>query len=95
MCSSDLTGQPVDYAGAVGETATFTVAATGEGLTYQWQFRKPGESFWQTSVSAASHTATMTVEITAARIGQAYRCIVTDASGTTITSNEAEIVLQE
>ena len=29
---------PADYKGVVGETAEFTVEATGEGLTYQWEY---------------------------------------------------------
>ena len=34
-----ITSQPVDYTGIVGNNATFTVAATGEGIRYQWQVK--------------------------------------------------------
>ena len=32
-----IISQPSDFTGQVGETARFTVAAEGEGLSYQWQ----------------------------------------------------------
>lgn len=35
-----ITSQPVDASAAVGGNATFTVAASGDGLLYQWQFNK-------------------------------------------------------
>ena len=40
---------PSDYKGIVGETAEFTVKATGEGLTYQWEYCNAGSDKWRTS----------------------------------------------
>ena len=34
----EITAQPENYAGQIGDTATFTVEAQGMGLTYQWQW---------------------------------------------------------
>ena len=86
-----ITSQPTDYAGAIGKTARFTVAAAGEGeLTYQWQFKEPGGKKWCTS-SSTSTTATCVIR--AERVGRQYRCIVTDAAGNKLTSATATIVL--
>ena len=41
---------PADYKGVVGETAEFTVEATGEGLTYQWEYCNAGSSKWRRCV---------------------------------------------
>ena len=33
-----ITTQPVNYIGSIGDPVSFTVEATGEGLTYQWKY---------------------------------------------------------
>ena len=86
-----ITQQPQDFTGAVGETATFTVKATGEGLSYQWQYKDPGGSAW---LNSSFKTATMTCKITAARDGRQYRCIVKDASQNSVTSDAAAIIVK-
>ena len=47
--AATITKQPVNQAVDLGQTATFTVAAAGSGLTYQWQKYTAGS--WQ-NVSA-------------------------------------------
>jgi hypothetical protein len=86
-----ITQQPQDFTGAVGETATFTVKATGDGLTYQWQYKDPGGSTW---LNSSFKTPSMTCKITAARDGRQYRCIVTDASNQSVTSEPAAIIVK-
>ncbi|MBQ6116098.1 MAG: leucine-rich repeat domain-containing protein, partial [Oscillospiraceae bacterium] len=41
-----ITTQPTDFTGPVGATATFHVAATGTGLTYQWQYKSAKDGKW-------------------------------------------------
>ena len=36
-----IIAQPEDYVGPLGSTASFTVEASGSGLTYQWYVKKP------------------------------------------------------
>ena len=86
-----ITSQPEDYTGEVGTKATFTVAAEGNELTYQWQYQNVGSSYWQNSSQSGSTTNTLTVPVTEARDGQKYRCVITDADGNTVTSNAAAI----
>ena len=91
----EITAQPEDYSGSMGDTASFTVTVSGgmAPYTYQWQYRRPGESVWYDSSNAAAKTDTLTVEIISARIGQSYRCVVTDANGETVVSATASIQL--
>jgi subtilisin-like proprotein convertase family protein len=66
----------------VGNTATFTVGATGTGLTYQWQVSTAGcAGPWTNLTNIAPYsnvtTATLTVNpVTQLMSGYAYRCIV-------------------
>ena len=84
-----ITSQPVDYSGAVGEVATFSVVAEGEGLSYQWQTNKSGT--WNDSTLTGAKTSTLSIEINGARNGYKFRCNITDSNGSTVTSGEATL----
>jgi len=71
-----ITAHPVDATVVLPETATFTVVAAGGNLSYQWQKNRahiPGA----TSPSYTTPTTTLW------DIGSAYRCVVSNALGTT------------
>ena len=85
----NITAQPKDIAAKVGDTAKFTVTATGAGLTYQWQYYTGSK--WTNSGMTGNKTATLSVPVTVARNGQQYRCVITDANGKTATSNAATL----
>ncbi len=85
-----ITAQPKNYTGAVGDTVTMSVTATGAGLTYQWYISKNSGSTWA-SLGTSYRKASFTFELTEARNGYAYRCKVTDANGTSVTSNAATV----
>jgi hypothetical protein len=84
-----ITQQPQDFAGRVGTTVTFAVEATGEGLTYRWQYRDVGGKWTNSSFRAAS----MSCKLTAERDGREYRCIVTDAWNNKVTSEAAAMTI--
>ncbi len=84
--------QPADYAGPVGDFATFSVEAEGEGLSYQWQVNKTG-SWVACSKNDGAKTATLTQEIKEARNGWKYQCVITDANGASLTSDEATLTV--
>ncbi|MCR5206666.1 MAG: hypothetical protein K6E47_16675, partial [Lachnospiraceae bacterium] len=67
--------------------ASFSVKATGSGLTYLWQYKNKGESSWTDWTS--KKTADITVAYLASRNGMSLRCKITDKSGNTVTSNAA------
>ena len=80
-----ITGQPSDYEGAVGDRVSFKTQASGTGLTYQWQLSEDGENWRNSSTKSAEYTATLSN----ANNGRRVRCVVTDASGSSVTSRTA------
>ncbi|MBR5348538.1 MAG: DUF4838 domain-containing protein [Lachnospiraceae bacterium] len=85
-----ITTQPVNATVEVGDTATFTVAATGNGtLSYQWQSRKDASSEWSNSGQSGAKTKTLSVATTAGLHGWQFRCIVKDSSGQKISNAAA------
>ena len=80
---------------AAGETAEFTVAAEGEGLTYQWEYQNEENGKWRASSMEGSRTATVRVPAASYRNGQSYRCIVTGENGRFVTSEAAQMTVTE
>ena len=69
-----------------GATATFTVTATGSGLTYQWQ-ADTGSGFANvTSGTGGTSSSYTTATLSAADNGTQYRCIVSGACSPAATS---------
>ena len=89
--SFDITSQPTDFNGPIGATASFTVEAAGEGLTYQWQYKSLKDGRWYDTKADGYNTPTMRIGVTAARNGMQFRCKVTNSSGETVTSNAATL----
>ena len=84
-----ITTQPANKTVAAGASATFTVAASGTGLTYQWQYSKNGTT-WTDKAGATSASYTVTAK--ASYNGMLYRCIVTNAGGS-VTSGTAKLTV--
>ena len=93
VTSPAVTKQPKIVSAVPGDSVKFTVTATGGGLSYQWQFKAPGTSEWHNSGMTGAKTATISVPATAARSGQQYRCIVTNAWGSD-TSAPAKLTVK-
>lgn len=80
-----ITTQPKSVSVGIGESVTFTCAATGEGtLSYQWQYKKAGESSW-TNWSGATRTY-FSVKGSATNNQCQYRCVVTNEGGSVNSS---------
>ena len=82
-----ITAQPINAGGPIGSSVTFTMGATGEGLTYQWQYSSNGGETWTNSGMTGAKTNSLTVMVNAGRDGQMYRCVVTDDSGSSVATN--------
>jgi Secretion system C-terminal sorting domain len=87
-----VTSQPGNTAVCAGNAATFTVAATGGGLTYQWQESTNGGANWNNLANAApySNVTTTTLTINPTVVGMnnnQYRCVVTGACPSPVNSN--------
>lgn len=79
-----ITTQPTAQQGCVNGTATFSVAATGTGLTYQW--RKDGNNI------AGATNATYTINPIAAASAGNYSVVVTGTCGS-VTSNAVALTI--
>ncbi|MBR6628066.1 MAG: BspA family leucine-rich repeat surface protein [Lachnospiraceae bacterium] len=88
-----IASHPVSVSVSEGSNATFKVKASGDGLKYQWQFRKSDADSWINSGMTGSNTDSITVQGTAARNGYQYRCVITDGSGNKVTSNGATLTV--
>ena len=90
--SPRITSQPSNKTAVSGTTASFSVAASGEGtLSYLWQFRKDANSTWTTSGQSGFRTATLSVAVTNGLHGYQFRCVITDGSERKAYSNAATL----
>jgi len=80
-----ITGQPVSLTQCTGTNATFTVTATGAGLTYQW--RKNG------AIIGGAINASYTINNIAPADAATYTVLITGTCGT-VTSNGATLTVQ-
>ena len=87
--------QPTNVEATLGTTAKFSVVATGNGLTYQWQYRTSSTGTWKSATATGNKTANLSVSATNSRNGYQYRCKITDADGTVIYSNAATLTVVE
>jgi len=91
-----ITTQPVSAAVCTGSNATFTVAATGTALTYQWQINT-GSGFvnlTNTAPYSGVTTATLTVSnVTAAMATHQFRVIITGTCTPPATSNTVGLAI--
>ena len=79
-----IESQPANLSVVVGETAKFSVTATGTSLSYQW--KKNG-----TDISGATSNP-YTIAATTMADGGAYSVVVTNSLGT-VTSNDATLTV--
>lgn len=75
-----ITAQPQNASVKVGETATFSVTATGTApLSYQWMIDRDGKGFVTIGGATASSYTTSVVDKNCN--GFQYKCVVTNAKG--------------
>ncbi|GAA1546979.1 immunoglobulin domain-containing protein [Nocardioides humi] len=77
--TASITQQPEDTTVAAGETARFTVRATGSYLDYQWQSSTDG-STWTEVADADTRTLSVPTATTAQN-GTSYRVVVSSPAG--------------
>lgn len=86
-----ITSQPQDITVKAGETATFTVVATGTGLTYQWE-RDKGKGFEKWGGINGKKPSFTTGVLSEECNGFKYRCIVSNSAGS-VTSDSATLTV--
>jgi hypothetical protein len=86
-----ITTHPASITRCVGTTATFSVTATGNSPTYQWQVSTDG-GLTYTNISGATAATLSLSGVTQSMNGYRYRVVVTVAPcATTATSNAATL----
>ncbi|MBQ8177146.1 MAG: cellulase family glycosylhydrolase, partial [Oscillospiraceae bacterium] len=88
----EIVAQPTDYEGKVGDTATFTVKAEGDNLTYQWE-QDTGNG-WTVINTSAARKASFSIGVTSARAKYKYRCVVSDGKNE-VTSDAVKMIVNE
>ena len=88
-----ITDQPDNATVTVGQTATFTVAASGsEPLSYKWQ-ESNSSGNWA-DISGATDATYTTGATTTSMSGYQYRCVVSNSAGS-VTSEVATLTVNE
>ena len=87
-----ITSQPIDNTILVGQNTGFSLAASGSGLSYQWQISTNGGSIWAdlTNNSIYSGVTTPSLGITNSLLiysGYKYKCKITGTCTPIIYSN--------
>jgi hypothetical protein len=85
----NITAQPQSTTKCTGDSAVFTVAAIGTGLSYQWQVNT-GTGF--TNITGATSTTLVVNSLTTAFNNYKYRCAISNLTGTA-QSNEATLTI--
>ena len=75
-----ITQNPQDIAVMAGQSASFTIAATGGALSYQWQSKALGAGSFTNIAGATSITYTI-ASATLAQSGTQFRCVATNSHG--------------
>ena len=88
-----ITTQPGNATVKVGETATFTLAASGTALTYQWQIDRNDGNGW-VNIAGANEASYTTSTVNKSCSGFKYQCVVSNSAGT-VTSNTAVLTVTE
>jgi len=91
-----ITKQPANVSVIDGSgNVTFSAAATGKGLTYQWFWRKNSSNAWAAYTGAASENTSISINAISARNGFQYYCLVRDAGGRSLSTNIATLTVKE
>ena len=89
-----ITVQPLSSEIVIGDQTSFSVEAIGQGLTYQWYFKRPSGSWKRVTVSGYN-TPVLPITGQDTNSGTQYRCKVTDAYGNSLTSGSAVLTANE
>ena len=79
--------EPSDTVVTGGARAYFSVAATGENLTYQWQYSTDKGKTWKNSTGQGATTADLNVAGSAANAKLLYHCVITNDHGSATTKS--------
>ena len=92
-----ISSQPTSTAVIEGQTATFAVAAsiTSGSISYQWQKSTNAGASWVIINGANSSTYTTPATVYPTSPAEQFRCVLTNANATTLTSSAATLTVNE
>ena len=92
-----ISAQPNSTAVIEGSTGTFTVVAsiTSGVLAYQWQISTNSGAGWNNINGATSATYVTPATVYPTSPSEQFRCVLTNANATTLTSNAATLTVNE
>lgn len=85
-----LTKELSNASAAIGKTASVTVSAVGDGLTYQWFHKDLDTSWWEYELSPVT-SKTYSLQISDSCKGKMVYCVVSDAYGHTVETNRVSL----
>ena len=94
-----ITSQPSDRTLKEGQSTSFAINATGQGLSYQWQIRTAYGTAWQNLTNGEHYSSVngrqLNVNnVTLAMNGNHYRCVVSGTCPSPVTSEEAMLTVE-
>lgn len=89
-----VTGQPTSLSLCSGSAASFSVTATGNGLSYQWQLSTDGGTTWN-NISGATSSTYNIASVAVTDNNNQYRCVVTGSCTPAATSNAATLSVSQ
>lgn len=87
-----ITTNPTSQTVTEGEAAEFSVTATGENSSYQWQLNTDGDGW--VDIPGATGVSYATEATTPSMSGYQYRCMVSNSAGS-VTSSAATLTVNE
>ena len=86
-----ITKQPTNVSvSKAGDTATFSVTATGTGLKYEWYIKDPNGSWTKTGATSNKYSCS----ITSAHNGRKVFCKIINANGAYVKTNTAVALIK-
>ena len=93
VTTPNITGQPTGQTVTEGTQATFSVTAS-DAQTYQWQQKTAASGSDWTDINSATSDSYTTEATTTSMNNYQYRCVVTSASGVSVTSAAATLTVE-
>jgi hypothetical protein len=90
--TTTITGQPASAAACAGAPVTFTTAATGSSITYQWQVSTNGGTTF-TDIAGATATSYTIAAAAAAQNGNQYRAVLSSTCAAALNTNAATLTV--
>ena len=86
-----VTKQPYNLAMKANATVYFRVEAEGDGLTYRWEYWNTQN--WANNSMASATSSELTFTAKSYHDGYKYRCLITDAYGNQVRTNEVTLYI--